>query len=97
MMKQLKINNPGISLSSATTKLPSQTLTNSFVDLNHCDDNRNYLVTVKPVQDNHSWDHSKVAVLDRWSSYKTPLQNDHKPNLVVVGRFLLFILTVNVL
>ena len=28
--------------------------------------------TVKPVQDNHSWEHSKVVVLDRWSPYKTP-------------------------
>ena len=27
----------------------------------------------KPVYDDHSWDHSKAVVLDRWSSYKTPL------------------------
>ena len=27
--------------------------------------------TVKPVEDDHSWDHSKVVMLDRWSSYKT--------------------------
>ena len=26
--------------------------------------------TVKFVLDNHSWDHSKVVVLERWSSYK---------------------------
>ena len=54
-------------------------------------------LTVKHVQDDHSWDHSKVAILDRWLSYKTPLSNDHKPNLVIFGRFLVFILTVNVL
>ena len=29
--------------------------------------------TIKPVEDDHSWDHSKVVVLDRWSSCKTPL------------------------
>ena len=29
--------------------------------------------TIKPIEVHHSWDHSKVVVLDRWSSYKTPL------------------------
>ena len=29
--------------------------------------------TVKPVQDDHSWDHSKMVLLGRWLSYKTPL------------------------
>ena len=26
---------------------------------------------VKPVQEDLSWDHTKVVILDRWSSYKT--------------------------
>ena len=30
------------------------------------------LVTVKPVSDDHSWNHTKVVALDKWSSYKTP-------------------------
>ena len=34
---------------------------------------------------------SKEVVLDRWSSYKKPLLNNHKPNLVALGRFLVFI------
>ena len=28
--------------------------------------------TVNSVEDDQSWDHSKVVILDRWSSYKTP-------------------------
>ena len=28
--------------------------------------------TVKPVWDDHSWDHLKVVVLDRWLFYKAP-------------------------
>ena len=32
-----------------------------------------YERTVKAVQDDHSWDHSKVVILGMWSSYKIPL------------------------
>ena len=31
-----------------------------------------------------------MVLLNSWWSYKTPLYNDHKPNLVVLGRFLDF-------
>ena len=48
-----------------------------------------HISTVEHVQDNHCWDHSKGG----WSS----LQIDHKPNLVVLGRVLVFIPIVNVL
>ena len=33
--------------------------------------------TVKPVEDNHSCNHSQVVDLDKWLSHKTPPQNDH--------------------
>ena len=42
------------------------------------------------------WNHSKMVVLSRWSSYKIPLQNDHKQNLAIFARFLVFIPSVNV-
>ena len=38
-----------------------------------------------------------LVVSDRWLSEKMPLQNDRRQNLVVLGRFLVFIPTVNVL
>ena len=54
-------------------------------------------VTVTPVSSNLPLDPSKVVVLDIWSSYKTPFQNDHKMYLVVLVWFQVFIPTVNVL
>ena len=40
---------------------------------------------------------TREVVLDRQSSYKTPLSNDHRQNMAALGRFLVFTPTVNVL
>ena len=35
------------------------------------------LITVKPVYNNHFWDHYNMVVIDRWSLYRNTVSNNH--------------------
>ena len=79
--KQLKVNNQGSAIIEGMINpyWKVSLVKNMAKELIHCFDSSNKVksveseTTVKPVEDDYSWDHSKVVALGRWWSYKTPL------------------------